>query len=62
MANGIARLSPHYCCDPMRWWSLGYSEAQWWDYFVLSNKCACRLIPCYYVIFLLLVGMRASDG
>lgn len=39
MANSIARLSPHYCCDMMRWWSLGYSEAQWWDKFVLSETC-----------------------
>mmetsp|Transcript_8371 Transcript_8371/g.25104 ORF Transcript_8371/g.25104 Transcript_8371/m.25104 type:complete len:379 (+) Transcript_8371:2625-3761(+) len=36
MAHGVARLSPHYCCDVMRWRSLGSSEAQWWDRYVLS--------------------------
>lgn len=31
MAHGIARLSPLYCCDHLRWMSLGYSEAGWWQ-------------------------------
>lgn len=36
MAHGIARLSRHHCNDVMRWRSLGYSEAQWWDCHVLA--------------------------
>lgn len=31
MAHGIARLSPKYCRDRMRWASLGWSEAQWFQ-------------------------------
>jgi hypothetical protein len=31
MANGVARLSPHYCCDQLRWRTLGVSEACWWN-------------------------------
>ena len=30
MAHGVARLSPHYCCDHMRLWSLGQPEALFW--------------------------------
>lgn len=29
MAHGVARLSPHYCCDGMRFRTLGRSEAEW---------------------------------
>jgi hypothetical protein len=36
MAHGVARLSPHYCCDAMRWRSLGSSEAAFWQRHVLS--------------------------
>lgn len=36
MAHGIARLSPHYCCDRMRLWSIGKEEAQFWQENVLS--------------------------
>jgi len=32
MAHGIARLSPSYCCDHLRWRSLGQSESQWWQW------------------------------
>ena len=31
MAHGIARLSPKFCKDKMRFWSIGQSEAQFWD-------------------------------
>ncbi|KAK9845155.1 hypothetical protein WJX84_008730 [Apatococcus fuscideae] len=30
MAHGIARLSPNFCNDRMRFWSLGQSEASFW--------------------------------
>ena len=36
MAHGIARLSPNYCCDAMRFWSLGRTEAHFWHRNVLS--------------------------
>jgi len=36
MANGVARLSPHYCCDHMRWRTLGCSEAQFWHRHVFA--------------------------
>lgn len=28
--NGISRLSPNYCCDKMRFYTLGYSEGEIW--------------------------------
>ena len=31
MAHGLARLIPKYCCDGMRWRSVGWSEAEWWQ-------------------------------
>lgn len=31
MAHGIARLSPKFCKDKMRFWSIGQSEAAFWD-------------------------------
>jgi endonuclease/exonuclease/phosphatase family metal-dependent hydrolase len=31
MAHGIARLSPKYCRDFLRFWSLGHSEGSFWD-------------------------------
>ena len=31
MAHGIARFSPKFCKDKMRFWSLGQSEAAFWD-------------------------------
>ena len=37
MAHGIARLSASYCRDGMRWRSLGWSESEWWQQFVLSQ-------------------------
>lgn len=36
MAHGIARMSPNYCCDAMRFWSLGRTEAHFWHHNVLS--------------------------
>lgn len=36
MAHSVARLSPNYCCDGMRWRSLGLSEAVWWQRNVLA--------------------------
>ena len=36
MAHGVARLSPHYCCDRQRLRTLGQSEAEWCD-------CKCWL-------------------
>ena len=37
MGHGVARLSPRYCCDAMRWRSLGWYEAAWWHVHVLSQ-------------------------
>lgn len=31
MAHGLARFFPKYCCDAMRWRSVGWSEAEWWQ-------------------------------
>ena len=31
MAHGIARLSPKYCKDFLRFWSIGHSEGSFWD-------------------------------
>lgn len=31
MAHGLARFFPKYCCDGMRWGSVGWSEAEWWQ-------------------------------
>ena len=36
MAHGVARLSPHYCCDRMRLWSLPWPEALFWHWNVLA--------------------------
>jgi len=36
MAHGIARLSPKYCLDHMRWKSLGRTEAEFWSDHILS--------------------------
>ncbi|KAI3428040.1 hypothetical protein D9Q98_006426 [Chlorella vulgaris] len=35
MAHGIARLSPNYCCDRMRFRSIGLDEAMVWHRYVL---------------------------
>ena len=32
MAHGIARFSPKFCTDKMRFWSLGQSEAAFWHH------------------------------
>lgn len=39
MAHGIARFSSLYCRDWLRWGSLGFSEAAWWQDRVLSVTC-----------------------
>lgn len=31
MAHGLARFIPYCCCDGMRWRSVGWSEAEWWQ-------------------------------
>lgn len=31
MGHGIARFSPKFCTDKMRFWSLGQAEAVFWD-------------------------------
>ena len=31
MAHGLARFLPNFCCDGMRWKSVGWSEAEWWQ-------------------------------
>jgi hypothetical protein len=36
MGHSVARLSPNYCCDRMRWGSLGSCEAAWWQRHVLA--------------------------
>lgn len=37
VAHGIARFSPNHCCDYLRWKSLGWSEAQWWNNHIFNN-------------------------
>jgi hypothetical protein len=32
----IARFSPDYCTDCLRWKTLGLSEAEWWEHYLLS--------------------------
>jgi endonuclease/exonuclease/phosphatase family metal-dependent hydrolase len=36
MAHSIARLSPNYCNDHLRFTTLGYDEAEWWSRHLLS--------------------------
>lgn len=31
MAHGLARFFPKFCSDAMRWRSVGWSEAEWWQ-------------------------------
>lgn len=40
MANGVARLSPHYCRDSLRWRSLGASEGAYFARHVLGCRAA----------------------
>jgi hypothetical protein len=40
MANGVARLSKHYCCDALRWRTLGTSEAEYWARHVFGCRAA----------------------
>lgn len=37
MAHGIARFSPIFCSDKLRIWSVGYSEAQWWQRYIFDH-------------------------
>lgn len=43
MAHGIARLSPFFCSDSLRFRSIGYSEAQWWQKHIFDHaaKVSC---------------------
>lgn len=43
MAHGVARLSPNYCCDAMRFWTLGRPEAHFWHHNVLAITDPSRL-------------------
>uniref|UniRef100_A0A383VN26 Endonuclease/exonuclease/phosphatase domain-containing protein n=1 Tax=Tetradesmus obliquus TaxID=3088 RepID=A0A383VN26_TETOB len=52
MAHSVARLSPNYCCDGMRWRSLGSSEAAWWQRHVLAV-----MEPCSVNSYLLQAGL-----
>ena len=38
MGHGIARLSPNFCCDKMRFWSIGQSEAAVWDDLIFQQN------------------------
>jgi endonuclease/exonuclease/phosphatase family metal-dependent hydrolase len=38
MAHGVARLSPHYAHGPLRWRTLGLTEAEWWERHVLWRR------------------------
>eukprot|EP01025_Chloroclados_australasicus_P001817 TRINITY_DN10440_c1_g1_i3.p3 TRINITY_DN10440_c1_g1~~TRINITY_DN10440_c1_g1_i3.p3 ORF type:complete len:281 (-),score=41.80 TRINITY_DN10440_c1_g1_i3:1003-1845(-) len=38
MGHGLARLSPYYCMDKMRYKTLGQSEARWWEQNVLMER------------------------
>jgi hypothetical protein len=38
MAHGVARLSPHYAQGPLRWRTLGLTEAEWWERHVLWRR------------------------
>ena len=37
MGHGIARWSPNFCCDKMRFRNLGWTEAQVWDDIVIKE-------------------------
>ena len=38
MGHGIARFSPNFCCDKMRFWSIGQSEAAVWDDLIFQQN------------------------
>ena len=44
MAHGIARFSPHYCCDRMRFLSVGSDEAVVWERWVLSYAADAKYL------------------
>lgn len=37
MGHGIARWSPNFCCDRMRFRNLGWTEAEVWDKMVIKE-------------------------
>ena len=37
MGHGIARWSPNFCCDRMRFGNLGRTEAQVWDDLIIQQ-------------------------
>jgi hypothetical protein len=37
MANGVKRYQPWFCCDDLRWGSIGYSESEWFYKYGLNN-------------------------
>ena len=37
MGHGIARFSPNFCCDKMRFWSIGRTEGEVWERDVFSQ-------------------------
>ncbi|KAI9216269.1 hypothetical protein BC828DRAFT_393888 [Blastocladiella britannica] len=45
MAHGIARFSPSYCTDSMRWRTLGSTEAEWLTSNVLAPPAHARDLP-----------------
>lgn len=47
LGNGVARLSPNYCTDRMRWLSLGWYEAEVWDGIKKKNKMIKICMCCY---------------
>lgn len=50
MAHGLARFFPKYCCDGMRWKSVGWSEAEWWQrnlFSVTADLAGDGGINCY---------------
>lgn len=43
MGHGIARLSPSFCCDRMRFRNLGSTEAAFWDRNIIQQPDAAFL-------------------
>ncbi len=37
LAHGIARFSPKYCKDSLRWKSIGWTESEWWGHYILNQ-------------------------
>jgi hypothetical protein len=45
MAHGIARLSPNYCQDDMRWKTIGSTESEWFTKNVLFQDASLPFNP-----------------